>query len=246
MAKSDQGCDLLVFSAHPDDAELCCGGLLLVARANGWKTGVVDLTRGESGTLGTPETRLSEAGRASDVLGLSVRRNLGLPDGRVRDTDANRKLIVETVRALKPQVLVGPPCEDHHPDHIATAELLQRSLFLCGVRKYAPGSPPWRPKALLQHFGSRCVAPQLVVDISDVFEQRMKAVRAYESQFGVDQPEDFPVRLASARFLKSIEATLAYYGSLIGVAYGEPFTSDVPLPVTDLVGLFSNEPWKDR
>ncbi len=246
MAKSDPGCDLLVFSAHPDDAELCCGGLLLVAAAKGWKTGVVDLTRGEAGSLGTPETRLSEARRAGDILGLAHRRNLGLADGHLRDTDANRRLIVETVRDLMPEVVVGPPREDHHPDHMATAELLRQSLFLCGVRKYAPGSPPWRPKALLQHFGSRAVAPQLVVDISDVFEQRMKAVRVYESQFGVDQPAHFPVRLASSRFLKSIEATLAYYGSLIGVAYGEPFTSEVPIPVDDLVGLFSNEPWKDR
>ena len=246
MARSGQVCDLLVFSAHPDDAELCCGGLLLVAAAQGWKTGVVDLTRGEAGSLGTPETRLSEARRAGDILGLAHRRNLGLPDGQVRDTDANRTMVVETVRELQPQVVVGPPREDHHPDHMATAELLRQSMFLCGVRKYAPGTSPWRPKALLQHFGSRAVAPQLVVDISDVFQQRMEAVRAYESQFGVDQPMDFPVRLASARFLNSIEAALAYYGSLIGVAYGEPYTSETPLPVRDLVGLFSNEPWKDH
>ena len=246
MAQSDRACDLLVFSAHPDDAELCCGGLLLVAASHGWKTGVVDLTRGEAGSLGSPETRLSEARRAGHILGLAHRRNLGLADGHLRDTDANRALIVETVRELKPQVVVGPPREDHHPDHMATAELLRQSMFLCGVKKYAPDSPPWRPKALLQHFGSRAVAPQLVVDISGVFEKRMEAVRAYESQFGVDQPKDFPVRLASSRFLKSIEATLAYYGSLIGVAYGEPFTSEAPLPVNDLVGLFSIEPWKDR
>ena len=246
MAQSDQACDLLVFSAHPDDAELCCGGLLLVAASQGWKTGVVDLTRGEAGSLGSPETRLNEARRAGQILGLAHRRNLGLADGHLRDTDANRALIVETVRELKPQVVVGPPREDHHPDHMATAELLRQSMFLCGVKKYAPDSPPWRPKALLQHFGSRAVAPQLVVDISGVFKKRMEAVRAYESQFGVDQPADFPVRLASSRFLKSIEATLAYYGSLIGVAYGEPFTSEAPLPVKDLVGLFSIEPWKDR
>ncbi|MDE0102359.1 MAG: bacillithiol biosynthesis deacetylase BshB1 [Bryobacterales bacterium] len=246
MQRSDSACDLVVFSAHPDDAELCCGGLLLSSAAAGWRTGVVDLTRGEAGSLGTPEIRLIEAERASKILGLAHRRNLGLADGHVRDTDANRRLIVRTIRELRPQVVVGPPMEDHHPDHLATGELLRQSLFLCGVRKYAPGTPPWRPKALLHHFGSRPMAPQLVVDISEFFERRMEAVRAYGSQFGVEQPPGFPVRLASSRFLRSIEATLAYYGSLIGVAYGEPFNSELPLPVGDLVGLFGNEPWKDR
>lgn len=246
MAKSDLTCDLVVFAAHPDDAELCCGGLLLASAAAGWRTGVVDLTRGEAGSLGTPEIRLGEARRAGKILGLAHRRNLSLADGHVRDTDANRRLIVRTIRELKPQVVVGPPREDHHPDHLGTAELLRQSLFLCGVRKYIPDISPWRPKALLQHFGSRPMTPQLVVDITVFFEQRMEAVRTYESQFGIEQPSDFPVRLASSHFLTSIEATLAYYGSLIGVAYGEPFTSELPLPVGDLVGLFSNEPWTDR
>lgn len=239
-------CDLVAFAAHPDDAELCCGGLLLVASSKGWKTGVVDLTKGEAGTLGTPETRVDESRRAGEILGLAHRRNLGLPDGRVRDTDANRALIVRTIRELRPQVVVGPPRDDHHPDHMATAELLRRSLFLCGVKNYAPGLPPWRPKALLQHFGSRPFTPQIVVDISDFFRTRMEAVLAYQSQFGVKQPEGFPIRLASAKYLNSIESTLSYFGSLIGVEYGEPFASETPLPVGDVVGLFQHEPWKDR
>ena len=129
---------------------------------------------------------------------------------------------------------------------MGVAELVRQSFYLCGIRKYLPELPPWKPKALLQHFGSRLIQPQIVVDISDVFETKMRAVRCYESQFTASQGEGFPLRIASGRFLESIEATLKYYGSLIGVAYGEPFTSELPLPVVDLVGLFEIEPWKDR
>lgn len=243
---ADPACELVVFSAHPDDAELCCGGLLAKTARQGRRAAVVDLTRGELGSLGTPEIRTREAEAAAQVLGLAHRANLGLPDGAIRDTDANRALVVRAIRELRPYVVVCPPTLDHHPDHMGVAELVRQSFYLCGIRNYLPELPPCKPKVLLHHFGSRAMQPQIVVDVSDVFETRMRAVRCYESQFAASQPADFPVRIASGRFLESIEATLKYYGSLIGVAYGEPYLSELPLPVTDLVSLFEIEPWKDR
>jgi bacillithiol biosynthesis deacetylase BshB1 len=232
--------DLAVFSAHPDDAELCCGGLLLLAAEQGRRTAVIDLTRGELGSLGTPEIREQEAAQAAQVLCLTERRNLALPDGHLRDTDENRAHIVRVVRELRPTLVIAPPREDHHPDHMAVAELMRQSLYLCSIRKYLPKLPPWRPKALLHHMGSRHGTPKFVVDISSVIERRMEAVRCYRSQFDSPQP-GFPVRIASEQFLDSIQANLGHYGSLIGVAYGEPYDSEVPLAVSDLVGLFSSE-----
>ena len=244
--KANTGCDLLVFAAHPDDAELCCGGLLLLSARQGWRTGVIDLTRGEMGSLGTPELRVQEAEAASKVLGLSVRRNLGLPDGHLSDCDEYREIMVRTIRELRPQVVIGPPPEDHHADHMAVAQLLKQSYFFSGVRKYAPDLEPWRPKALLQHYSSRPIRPQLIVDVTDVIEQRFEAIRCYKSQFDIPQPKDFPIRLASSHFLDSLKGSLMHYGSQIGVQYGEPYASETPLSVGDLVGLFSHEPWKDR
>ena len=213
--------DLVVFSAHPDDAELCCGGLLLLCAEQGRRTAVVDLTRGELGSLGTPEIREQEAGEAAGVLRLTKRCNLGVPDGHIRDTDENREQIVRVVQELRPTLVIAPPREDHHPDHMGLAELVRQSVYLCSVRKYLPASPPWRPKALLHHMGSRHQTPKFVVDISSVIDRRLEAVRCYRSQFDSPQ-EGFPVRIASERFLDSIQASLAHYGSLIGVAYGEP------------------------
>ncbi len=243
---SGPACDLLVFAAHPDDAELCCGGLLLVSAKQGRRTAVVDLTRGEMGSLGTPEIRAQEAAAAAKILGLSYRANLGLPDGHLRDTDENRNKIVRVVRQLRPRVIVAPPLDDHHPDHIAVHELVKRSFYLCGIRKYLPELPPHRPRSLLYHLSSRPTKPQLIVDVSDVIDERMQAVRAYESQFGSRQDKGFPVRIAAEKFVDSIQSSLMYFGSLIGVTYGEPYSSDVPLPVADPVGLFESEPWKDK
>ena len=129
---------------------------------------------------------------------------------------------------------------------MGTAELLRQSFYLCGIKNYLPELPPHRPRALLHHMGTRPMTPQVVVDISAVIQQRMDAVRCFKSQFGEPQNADFPVRIAAEHFLASIEATLKYFGSLIGVAYGEPYTSELPIPTTDLVGLFDIEPWKDR
>ena len=238
--------DLVVFAAHPDDAELCCGGLLLNTVRSGRTTAIVDLTRGELGSLGTPEQRTKEAEAAAQSLRLTHRVNLNIPDGYVRDTDDNRKAVVRAIRQLRPQLVVAPPLDDHHPDHMGTADLLRQSFYLCGIKNYLPELPPHRPRALLHHMSTRPMNPQVVVDISEVIQQRMDAVRCYKSQFGVKQESNFPVRIASGKFLESIEAALKYFGSLIGVAYGEPYTSELPIPATDLVGLFDIEPWKDR
>ena len=222
--------DLVVFAAHPDDAELCCNGLLLNTVRNGRTAAVVDLTRGELGSLGTPERRA----------------NLGIPDGRVRDTDENRTAIVRAIRQLRPQLVIAPALDDHHPDHMGTANLVRQSFYLCGIKNYLPELPPHHPRALLHHMGTRPMNPQIVVDISEVIQQRMDAVRCYKSQFATPQNKDFPIRIASEKFLESIKAALKYFGSLIGVAYGEPYTSELPIPATDLVSLFEIEPWKDR
>lgn len=240
-------CDLVVFSAHPDDAELCAGGLLRLAALQGRRAAVVDCTRGELGSRGTPEIRAAEAAEAAATLGLAERINLGLPDGAVRDTDDARREVVRVIRTLRPRIVVAPPLDDHHPDHMGVAELLVNSFYLGGIRKYPPTElPPHRPRALLHHMGTRPMVPDLVVDISAVMEDRMKAVCAYRSQFERSKEDDegFQLRIAAERFLHSIESTMSYFGSLIGVPYGEPYTSETPVPVTDLFGLYSTEPWK--
>ena len=239
-------CDLVVFSAHPDDAELCCAGLLITARERGWRTGVVDFTRGESASLGTPEQRAAEARAATETLDLAFRRNLGLPDGRLHDDESVRELVVRTVRELRPRVVVSPQLDDHHPDHTAVAEVLKRGFYLCGVKNYLPELPPFRPRALLRHLSLRPFRVDLIVDVSRVLERRMEAVRCYRSQFGGEQLAEFPVRIASKNFLMSVEASLRHYGSLIGVAAGEPFTLETPLAVRDLVGLYETDAWDDR
>lgn len=243
--ESTEACELVVVVAHPDDAELCAGGLLLSAARRGWRTAVVDLTRGELGSLGSVETRAEEAAAAARVLGLSQRISLGLPDGAVRDSDENRRKVVGVVRQLRPRILVTHPREDHHPDHMGAAELVRQSFYLCGIRKFAPETPPWRPRGLLYTLGSRTTRPDLVFNISDVIEERMQAVRCYRSQFAAEREDPaFAVRIASDGFLEGHRASLKHWGTLIGAAYGEPYSSEAPLAISDPAALFASEPWK--
>ena len=237
--------DLVVFAAHPDDAELTCGGTLLVARRQGWSTAIVDVTRGELGSLGTPEVRAREAQDAAQKLGLNERRNLGLPDGHVRDCDEYRLAVVRAIRELQPRVVIAPPRDEHHPDHMAVSELVRQSFYLCGIRKYLPDVPAHRPRSLLHYVGSRSASPQIVVDVSDVFDGKMEAIQCYRSQF--EGEKDSPtLRINQSYFLDSIRGHARHYGALIGVPRGEAFTSAVPLPVADLVGLFDEDPWRSR
>lgn len=237
-------CELVAFVAHPDDAELNCGGTLALAAARGQRVAVVDLTRGELGTRGTPERRAEEAALAARALGLSARINLGLPDGHLHDTDEARRAVVDILRRLRPTVVIAPPLEDHHPDHAAAGRILANSVYLAGVARYAPGLEPWRPHALLHYLGSRAGVPRLVVDVTPAHEARRAAILCYRSQFHDPDSKEPATRISHPQFLEAIEGTSRRYGALIGVPFGEAFTSAEPVPTTDLVGLYERVPWK--
>jgi bacillithiol biosynthesis deacetylase BshB1 len=240
-----QPCDIVAFTAHPDDMELSCGGTLALAARQGWRTGAVDFTQGEMGTRGSIEIRAREAREAASILGLTCRANLRLPDGHLHDTDANRKLVARALRILRPRAVIAPPLRDHHPDHEAVAAILARTVHLAGIAKYVPELPPWRPHVLLHYLGSRAAAPPgLVVDITSVYEARMAAIRSHASQFYREGAAELPTRIAHPHFLEAVEAASRRFGALIGVRYGEGFTLEGPVPVLDVVRLFEREPWQ--
>jgi|RhiMethySRZTD1v2_1073278.scaffolds.fasta_scaffold07522_5 bacillithiol biosynthesis deacetylase BshB1 len=236
-------CDIVAFSAHPDDMEICCGGTLALAARQGWKAGAVEFTRGELGTRGTPEIRSREADEAATVLGLACRLNLEQPDGHLHDTDDARKLVVRVLRRMRPRVVIAPPLRDHHADHIAVAQVVAHSMHLSTVAKYAPGLEPWRPSVLLHYVTSRSAVPSMVIDISSVYELRMQAMMCHRSQFYNPGSTERETRIAHPEFPKAVEGRLRHFGALIGVSHGEAYTIEEPVPVTDVVRLYSRTPW---
>jgi bacillithiol biosynthesis deacetylase BshB1 len=232
--------DLVAFSPHPDDAELFCGGTLALTAGQGRRAGIVDLTAGESGSYGDVPTRSAEAAAAAEVLGLAHRESLGLPDGRLADTDAQRASVVAAIRRLRPRVLILPFVRGRHPDHSGAAALVRASAFLAGVRNYAPGDhEPHKPEKILYATAFRdydAPRPTFVVDISSVFERKMRAVACYRSQFAgrTEAGELFPT---GRDFPAGMEVKFAYYGSLIHVRYGEPFYTPEPIALSDVLSL---------
>lgn len=236
---ADAALDLLAVGCHPDDVELTCGGTLLRAADQGYRTGILDLTRGELGTKGSPELRAEEAARAAGVLGVAVRENLGLPDGGLENTPDSRALAVSALRRLRPGVVILPWVRGRHPDHRVGSELMRDACFLAGLRKYGDGeATPHRPRKVLYatSFREDVARPSFVVDISDQFDRKMEAVRCYASQFdGVIQAgEAFPT---GQPFYELVAMQNRHYGSLIRRPYGEPFVTEETLAVDDVVVL---------
>lgn len=217
--------DVLVIVAHPDDAELICGGTLLRCCDAGERTGILDLTRGEMGSRGTPETRAAEAEEASAILGLAVRRNAGLPDSRLQNTPHARMVVAGFIRELRPRIVVTHWPTSRHPDHRAAADLAYDAAYLAGLKNFdAPGTA-FRPFKVVHALSFRedPRKPTFVVDISQQMDRKLEAVAAYRSQFeGASQGgEVFP---GGNRSLEDqIRAQAARAGSLIRAAYGEPF-----------------------
>lgn len=229
--------DLLAVGCHPDDVELTCGGTVIRAVDRGRTVGILDLTRGEMGSRGTPELRAAEAARAADILGVAVRDNVGLPDARVANTDAARESVVAALRRLRPEVVILPFVRGRHPDHRVGAELVRDACFLSGLRNYGTGEAH-RPRKLVYaaSFREDVAKPTFVVDITEQFERKLAAIRCFASQFeGVVQAgEAFP----TGQPLEELITTQnRHYGSLVRRPFGEPFVTEETMLVDDVVGL---------
>lgn len=230
--------DVLAIAAHRDDIELTCGGTLLKAAAQGRRTAIVDLTQGEMGTRGSAELRAAEASHAAEILCVAARVNLGLPDAGIINTPENRARLVRVIRQFQPRVVLAPSISGKHPDHRVSAELVTDACFLSGLAKIEPDVPRFRPFKLLHSLTYRedPIKPTFVVDISDEFERKLLAIRAYASQFdGVVQAgEAFP---NGEPLYDIVRHQAAHYGSLIRVRYGEPFYTAETMRVDDLMSL---------
>ncbi len=230
--------DLLAIMAHPDDAELLCGGTLLRAADQGHRTAVLDLTRGELGSRGSPELRHEEAQRAAAILGLAERSNAGLPDGHLHNTDATRRVIVDQLRRLRPHTVILQYTEGRHPDHRAAAQLARDACFLSGLRNYPGDGERFRPSKLCYAISFRedNVKPTFAVDISAQFDRKLQAVMAFTSQFeGVTQAGE--LHPTGQPLVELIATQNAHYGSLIRTRYAEPFWSHETIRVDDVVTM---------
>ena len=237
----DAQLDVLAIFSHPDDAELAMAGTLIKLKSLGYRTGVLDVTRGEMATRGTPEIRLKESLDAARVMGLDARLSLGLPDGHVMVTEEARVAMVRVIRKHRPTVLFTSHSEDPHPDHAATSRIVREAARLATMRRYDEASKLAAVKmpAIAHAIYSRLVIPSFIVDVSDFVEGKMNAIRAHASQFFHPESKEPTTRISEQGFLQQIEWRLRYYGSLIGAAAGEPFYVREALNVEDPIALLT-------
>lgn len=235
--------DILVFAAHPDDAELACSGTIASMVAKGKKVVIVDLTQGEMGTRGTTESRKREAQASTKILGLSDRWQLNLPDTRFANSREEQNLLIQAIRHFRPSVVLANAVSDRHPDHGRAAKLAEDACFFAGLPKietYQEGKiqEAWRPQLVLHYIQSDWIQPDLIVDISDFWDIKVKAIKSFKTQFydpESDEPETF---ISTPRFLKFLESRARDFGHLIHTEMGEGFTCRRPIGVSDLSVIF--------
>jgi len=241
--------DVLAFGAHPDDVELSAGGTLCMLVAAGYTAGIVDLTRGELGSRGDAEMRAREADDAAAILGVGIRENLRIPDGNIENTPGNRDRVIRVLRKYRPRILLINAPECRHPDHRNAARLVADAAFYSGLSRIEFDDEelrPWRPHHVLHYMQSIPFEPTVVVDVSAVWERRMKALLAFRSQFhseaykaATDEPETF---VSNPDFLRWVEARAVTYGYRIGARYGEPFLyRHGPIGTDDLVAMLGKD-----
>jgi bacillithiol biosynthesis deacetylase BshB1 len=233
--------DVLAVFSHPDDAELTMAGTLLKLKSLGYRTGVLDMTRGEMGTRGTPEIRAKEALEAARIMDLDVRLNLEQRDGHIAVDEETRRALVRVLRAQAPKVVFTSHWDDPHPDHAATARIVREAARLATMRRYdeEAGLTVIKMPAIAHAVYSRLTIPSFIVDVSEFAEARMNAIRAYTSQFYSTQSSEPATRISEPRFLKQDESRMRYYGSLIGVEAGEAFYVREALNVEDPFALLT-------
>jgi N-acetylglucosamine malate deacetylase 1 len=234
--------DILVFAAHPDDAELGCGGTIAKHTSLGYRVGVVDLTKGELGTRGTVLTRDAEAKDSAGILGLSSRANLNLRDGFFKNDEEHQLKLIQVIRKYQPEIVLANAIHDRHPDHGKGAAIAFDSCFLAGLAKVETredgvSQKAWRPKHIYHYIQSQYIAPDFVVDVSAHWKTKMDSIKAFKTQFfdpSSNEPETF---ISKPTFLTFLEARAKELGQSIGVEYGEGFTKANALAIEDLFHL---------
>lgn len=235
--------DVLAIAAHPDDVELTCGGTLLKMAQLGYKTGILDLTAGEMGTRGTPETRAKEAAKAAKLLRVRWRGTLGVPDSDVQPSRQHKMRLAAVIRELRPRTVILPYWEARHPDHYHASTLGYEGCFLAGLRQLPLEGDPFRPFKILYSTAYASVRPTFVVDITAQFEQRRRAILAFASQFrpkkGASQArfKKTNVFLAIDRLDDEMNQLARHCGQMIGVKYGEPFLTKELMKVDDVIKM---------
>jgi N-acetylglucosamine malate deacetylase 1 len=235
--------DVLAIGVHPDDVELSCAGVLMVEQSKGRKTGIVDLTRGELGSRGTPETRLQEAKAAAEILQVNVRENLGMADGFLANDEAHQRHVIAVIRKYRPEIVLCNAPLDRHPDHGRSARLVSDAAFLSGLLKIVTHDEAgqqqahWRPKYVLHYIQDRMIQPDFVVDITEVFDRKIAAIKAYGTQFYNPDEAGPTTYISTPDFLESVVYRHKWFGKMIGVGYAEGFVSEKTIGFSSLDAL---------
>jgi len=229
--------DVLIFGAHPDDVECGIGGTALLFHEQSITFTIVDLTKGEMGSRGTADQRIREAEKAAELLGAARRENLDLGDTALEDSLDSRRRVASVIRKYKPQLVLAPFWDDLHTDHIAAGLMIRNSAVYCSSAKFDDPNPPHKPQLVLYYLLHKYHPPTFIVDISDVYPQKVQAIQCYESQFSKTASEYGVVPVGIGDYLFHLESRNRYFGSLANVRFGEPLVSDQPLRLEGFAGL---------
>ena len=231
--------DIIFFGAHPDDVELSAGGTAAKCVKDGLRIGIVDLTRGEMGTRGTPQTRKKEAQAAARVLGATFRQQLDFQDGNLQTGREQELEIIELLRVRRPQLVIAPWPDDRHPDHTRTGRIVTEASFYAGLKSLKTGAPEHRPQTVLYYMQNYMVPPSFVVDVTKTWKTKMRSIAAYKSQFYDPNSKEPKTFISDPKFLEMIDARGRHFGALIGRSYGEAFVTKQPPVISDLIAAYA-------
>jgi bacillithiol biosynthesis deacetylase BshB1 len=230
--------DLLFFAAHADDIELSCGGTIAKFARNGLRVGLVELTRGEIGTRGTPQTRYREAQRAAKILGAQFRYQLDFGDGGMRTGREEEIELIDVLRRHTPRVIFAPWPDERHPDHVRTGKLVTDAWFYAGLRSLKTSRDAHRPQAVAYYMQNYVLHPSFVVDVTSVWKTKMRAIAAYKSQFHDPKSKEPATFIADPKFLAMVEARSKHFGALVGAMYGEAYVTKQPPKIEDVIAAY--------
>ena len=234
----DEKVDLLFFGAHADDLELSCGGTIAKYVKDGLRVGMIELTRGELGTRGTPEIREREARAAAGILGAHVRTQLDFGDGGLRTGREEEMELIDVIRRYRPSIVIAPLPEERHPDHVRAGRIVTDAAFYAGLRAIKTHFEAHRPQVTAYYMQNYVEHPTFVVDVSSAWETKMRAIHAFESQFG-EKSNEPQIFISRPQFLEMIEARGKHFGALINVRYGEAFITKQPPRIDDVIAAYS-------